>query len=331
MAAGQYPPTTPERPREPTGSEPWFIPADEPGGPPPYRGQVSWYVPALGRLMMLGAACALVLAVVVGVYTGAATASRTTTRTLTVTGTPSLAISGALGNVIVQPGPPGEITVRATAHARAFSHGLAERDLDRLGVDVSQSGDAVTIGGRQGTPWSAWVRDQGMDLVIEAPPAANLQVNLPAGNVRVQDITGVVRVDLSAGSLRLDDVTLGDGSSLHLNGGSVRFTGALAPGASANVLVNAGSVQLWLPTDTAAHLDAATDAGNIQITGWPTDVVERNSGATVATPQSASPTGRPIALVRHDPGATATGDLGPNPRGTLTVRANTGSVSLWAR
>lgn len=306
MTAGQYPPTAPDRPREPTGSEPWFIPADTPGDPIPPRGRVSWYVPVLGRFMMLGAACVLVAAVVGGVFSGAATAERTTTRTLTVTGTPSLSISGVLGDVRVQPGPPGQITVRATAHARALSHGLAERDLDRLGVDIGQNGDAVTIGGRQGAPWSAWVRDQGLDLVVEAPPTTNLQADLPAGDVRVQGLTGVVRVDLTAGSLRLDDVTLGDGSTLHLNAGSVRFTGALASGASADVRVNAGSIRMWLPDDTATHLDAATDAGSIQITGWPIDPVQRDANATAA------------------------GDLGPNPRGTLTMRANTGSISLWS-
>ncbi|HEX5503582.1 MAG TPA: DUF4097 family beta strand repeat-containing protein [Thermomicrobiales bacterium] len=306
MTAGQYPPPTPERLREPTGSEPWFIPADTPGDPVPPRGRVSWYVPVLGRFLMLGAAVALLAAVVAGVFSAAPTAERTTTRTLTVTGTPSLSISGLLGNVVVQPGPPGQITVRATAHARALSHGLAERDLDRLGVDIGQNGDAVTIGGRQGAPWSAWVRDQGLDLVIEAPPTTNLQADLPAADLRVQGLSGVVRLDMTAGSVRLDDVTLGDGSSLHLNGGSVRFTGALAPGASADVRANAGSIRMWLPADTAAHLDASTDAGSIQITGWPIDPVQ------------------------HDASATATGDLGPNPRGTLTVRADAGSINLWA-
>jgi hypothetical protein len=101
-------------------------------------------------------------------------------------------------------------------------------------------------------------------------------------------------------------VTFAGTSRLHAGAGNIAINGAIASGASVDVLVGAGNARLTLPSDTPAHLTAATGVGNLTITGWVIPV----SG-----------------IVSH----SASGDLGGNPSSTLTIQVGTGNLTLMSR
>jgi len=109
---------------------------------------------------------------------------------------------------------------------------------------------------------------------------------------------------VNAGNLEMRGVTLASGSELTCNAGNLVIAAALATGASADLRVNAGNARLRLPTGTAAYLDARTHAGSIDVSGFPVQVTRRFAQAT------------------------ASGALGPEPQGTLTVRVDAGNVTL---
>ena len=73
-----------------------------------------------------------------------------------------------------------------------------------------------------------------------------------------------------------------------------------------DILTGAGNVTLTLPADTPAHLTASTGVGNLTISGWQIPVT-----GTI--------------------GHSASGDLGGNPTGTLTIQVGTGNIELMSR
>jgi hypothetical protein len=101
---------------------------------------------------------------------------------------------------------------------------------------------------------------------------------------------------------------LADGSLIDVTAGNLTLDAplALSAGGSLTVTASAGNVDLTLPANTAAHLDASVSFGNITIAGWS------------------------IPVTRSGAGATATGDMGASPSGTLTIRVTAGNISLSA-
>ena len=71
--------------------------------------------------------------------------STTTTKTFVVKGRPSLVISDAAGNVILQQGDGNQVMVQVTKHAWGISDAVAKGVLNSTVVDVSQNGNTITV------------------------------------------------------------------------------------------------------------------------------------------------------------------------------------------
>ncbi len=265
--------------------------------------------------------------------------SETIDRVFAVAGVPTLDVTNAAGKVTINVGAGDAIHLEATK--RAGSQGA----LDALAVEFDQQGDTVTVKSHVEKGWFGLnFNERHVDFVITVPQATNVNARLSAGNLQIasvkgkfdcdlsagglemQDITGILRlksnagsatidrfggmIDLqnSAGAVRLRDAVLTHDSQMRVNAGGLIFDGALVPGASLSVESSAGKIELYLPSDTSAHLDAATTAGKILIDGWPI-AVQRGLG----------------------PMATASGDLNESPEGTIRLRSTAGSISVVAK
>jgi Putative adhesin len=75
--------------------------------------------------------------------------------------------------------------------------------------------------------------------------------------------------------------------------------------ASVDISVSPGDVNLQLPADTAAQLDAHTNLGAIHISGWPMQTTRINSL-----------------------GEDAEGPLGAQPAGAIHVRVDSGDITV---
>ncbi len=231
-----------------------------------------------------------------------ATASET--REYTVSGVPTVRVRDPMGVIAITPGTAERVEVRITRRVHG-SLRVTDDDLRSMAVDIAQDGDTITV--------VATVEQQhvlskrySIDMDITVPPAANLDLRLAAGNLRIRGIQGILEAHVSAGNLEGDGVTLAGESRLTINAGNVTLRGALVSGASLDTHVNAGQVKLTLPRDTPASIDAITQVGSISVSGWSVDQSRQ--------------------LTRQ----TATGVLGRSPTGSVRVRVDTGTIHLAA-
>ena len=302
------PPVLPREDEERHGRE---IPAY--GGAPRERHRPPSYVRWIAGLLIvfvaLALACGGISAVLAAIAFNSTPASATVDKTFSVTGVPTLVIDSAAGTVHINPGTDGQITVHATKRVRALTHSQAQSALDAITILATQSGNQVNIqeGNTDVGGWffNGFQRVQ-IDLTVTAPANTNLNVTEDAGTLAASGFTGKLTTHVNAGSATLSSMTMAKGSSLNVNAGSLTLDGALQSGASLFVEVNAGSADVTLPQDTSAHLDATASAGSLDVNGW--NIAENHDAATT----------------------TASGDLNPNPTGTITIRVNAGSASLNA-
>jgi hypothetical protein len=218
---------------------------------------------------------------------------------------PKLVVTNPVGEVLVVPGDANEISIQVIKEARSGSDEEAQRALDEISVTATQTGETINVVVRLDKHPFVHAQ-QTVRLLVTVPSRTNLQIEVSAGRLRVDGITGTLISRVAAGKARFHQVTLAEQSRLRVDTGKVELDGALAPGASLDVLVHTGAVALTLPATTAAHFDATTSVGSILVSGWP------------------------VSVRRHLVGATAAGDLGAAPESALAVKVNVGSLSLSA-
>ncbi|HEY7983595.1 MAG TPA: DUF4097 family beta strand repeat-containing protein, partial [Ktedonobacterales bacterium] len=193
-------------------------------------------------------------------------------------------------------------------------------------VTATQDGNSVIIEEtRQPQDFTLGFLWQNVSIDLTVPRTTNLTATLNAGSLTADDLQGAAVVTANAGSIEFNNAQLSN-ASLHSNAGSITLTqvalsgnahvtanagsielqGTLAPHTTLAVGANAGSVSLTLPAATSAHLEATTNAGSISIEGWP------------------------IAVQRDLARSFASGDLVPNPTGSITIHNNAGSVTVSA-
>lgn len=303
------PPVLPREDEERRGRE---IPAYGGGAPrerhrPP--SYVRWIAGLLIVFVALALACGGISAVLAAIAFNSTPASATVDKTFSVTGVPTLVIDSGAGSVHINPGTDGQITVHATKRVRALTHSQAQSALDAITISATQSGNQVNIQ-EDNTDAGGWFfngfQRAQIDLTVTAPANTNLNVTENAGTLAASGFTGQLTTRVNAGSATLSSMSMAKGSSLRANAGSLTVDGALQSGASLFMEVNAGSADVTLPQNTSAHLDATASAGSLDVNGW-------------------------NIAVNHDAAnTTASGDLNPNPTGTITIRVNAGSASLNA-
>ena len=328
--AGAYSPGA-NQPREhraydgpaPFGSR--MMPNDYPPGYPPYapyqpekpRTRTPLWVKLIGGCLIAGVLVTVILACTIAATAGSVVAlfnstpvSATTSQTFAVAGVPTVRIHNSAGNIHVVRGGAGAAVVQATKYVRGLSSSDAQTELRQITVTTTQSGDTLNIQVNEpsiGPGIHLWGTDQHVDLTITVPAQANIAADLNAGNVDVTDIAGTIGVQNDAGNLSLNHVTLAGSSFATDNAGNIDVTGVLQPGASFEARTNAGNVTARLPRATSAHLTASTTAGSVSVDSvWPVNVSRQ---------------------VAH---ASASGDLTPNPSGTLVLETNAGNVTLDA-
>src|SRR5262249_40757868 len=141
-----------------------------------------------------------------------------------------------------------------------------EADLERVQVEVRQSGSTILVNAGRLEAWKL-TKQYTIDLEITTPVATNVALTLNAGNTHLTGITGAVRATVNAGNLETEDVTFADGPQFVVNAGNLTLRGGLVPRSSLDAEVNAGNARLTLPANTPVSLDARTTAGSIQVSG----------------------------------------------------------------
>jgi hypothetical protein len=300
-------------PMTPPGMPPRYLPYPYAyGNRPPVERRASrgWLIAGIVALVLFALFVALIIGtIVLAVNVAGPTYSSSATHTFMVTGTPIVSVYDTAGSVTVRTGNVEQVVVQIVKHVRTLDSNGAQRALDATAVTTMQSGNAVTVDGHFATRWQdgSWY-SRTVDMTLTVPARTDATLHVAAGSINVADVSGALTVEANAGTVTANNVTLANGSGVTANAGAISLAGAIAPNADVRIVDNAGSVTLRLPADTPARLDASVSVGSISVSGWPIAVSRPN---TV--------------------GATATGDLGVNPTGTLHVDVNAGNLSLSAQ
>jgi DUF4097 and DUF4098 domain-containing protein YvlB len=278
---------------------------------PPRRRGARWFVWLIGCMLAVLVIALLACALVGGLLMGIAiklanqvSATATSTQSFTVSDTPSLDIHNPSGRVQIQQGASDSVSVEITRTARDASQSAARADLEKIVVETTQLGNQITV--TSDFPDAGFFAgSSSVNLLITVPPNANITADVTAGDVQVSGVSGLMEITGGAGDVTLQDVAPADGSRIQMASGSVTLAGAIVANTAIDISVSTGDVNLQLPTETAARLDARTNNGDIHISGWPIQPSRMNNV-----------------------GAVANGTLGAQAAGTIRIRVDTGDITV---
>jgi Putative adhesin len=344
-----YPPAPGYSPYPYAGPQAYGGDRGYPAGPRERR-RISAWVPLAGgcliALAALMALCAAGAGVLAAVSIGSTPASDTITKSFAVSGTPAVIVRSDAGSVHVVTGAGGAVVVTLDREVRSISRDAARRSLESIQLTTSQDGDTVNVSLHMSELSGFPDFRRRVELTVTVPAAANIDANLGAGNLDITGVSGTLTSDVGAGNLHLsdlilkgtatvsvsagdltvdhvsgalaarvdfghltlNDVSLADTSTLRMSAGDIEVSGTLPSGASLDIVDHTGNVTLALPRETSARLDATSNAGNVTVDpAWP------------------------VAVSRAASNASATGNLGTNPTGSVTIHVDAGNITLDAR
>jgi len=281
---------------------------------------VGWMMMLFGLVVLLG-----------GVFgglnmRGADAISSPPPQVLQVSANPKVHIESGLGDVLIVPNLNGnQVEVSYTVKVHQFSRGLAEAALAQQAPEISQNGpDSVNIRMLDGTPFGDdpvnWATQRRVSLVVKLPVNATLDLDVSAGAVTVDGLTGKLNAQVNAGGLQLTNVKLADGSSFKVNAGGLSFDGELQPDASITVEVHAGGAGLVLPPTTNARLEAQATSGGIDAPGWPANLQETRTHGTTTVAGSLQLNATPKSVIKVQ---VTAGGVSISPRSTESGPART--------
>jgi hypothetical protein len=210
-------------------------------------------------------------------------------------------ISNDIGTIHVRAGGTGsDVTIQVTKHTALLT------DVNATDVRSTQNRthNTMTVDVVRLTTINLFT-SPSVAIDATVPGAANLHLQANTGGIDVTGISGQLSLRSDTGTLAATQGVLAAGSQLSTNTGTVTFDGAIGPQGSYQFVTNTGSVNVTLPATPAFHVDVSTNTGSV----W---------------------TDFPGLMVQH-PSLTSSemhADVGSMPQATLTLRTNTGSVSL---
>jgi Putative adhesin len=244
----------------------------------------------MGWIGMAGAGLA-----VMGLASPAEARADEVTKTFTVTGHARVQVTTDDGAVRVSTGDVKQVEIRVE-----YTGYKLDRDLR---VTTSQNGDSVEVTAKTGSDWGMHfgVGHRSLRVEVHMPKDADLDVNTGDGSVEADSINGNLNVRTGDGHITVQgakgniqlrtgdghiegngldgraDITTGDGhvniegrfDSLNIRTGDGSVTARAGKGSTVaapwNIHTGDGSVDLELPGEMQANLDASTHDGRISL------------------------------------------------------------------
>lgn len=218
------------------------------------------------------------------------TASHSDTFTVAEDTTLTLEVDNRVGSITVERGNEAQVVVEYKKTAYGFSRSAAQKELDRITVDVDQPTDSRLVvavdTGRDEDSWFA--RASSVDLTIRVPEHVTLDL------------------ENNVGSIHINGVTV-HALSVVNNTGEITFNGELAQGVTDPPLrleTNVGSLQVRLPRGANLEIDARSDVGSVTVCN-DFDHISRNnttSDSVGGHTQATLGSGGPVMTLQVDVG-----------------------------
>jgi hypothetical protein len=150
---------------------------------------------------------------------GDITAEKTESAELAVDGAPAVDISHFAGTITVREGDPGRVAVNVLKQSRLANEAEAQAQLDEVVLILEESGDGVRVEVRG---------PEGVSDLSEVAFTAELELSVPPGSD--------LNVELGAGEITLEQ----PGGDVVANNGAGEITVVLPADASFNLIVDGG-------------------------------------------------------------------------------------------
>ena len=219
----------------------------------------------------------------------------------------AVAIHARAANLVVLPGPDGQVSVSDAVSVRSPTQSLARQALDRFTrsrLAATSAGVSVDIPGED---FAVFAFNFHRTETVRIPAGAALTVDGTAVAADIRGLTGQLNVAVTSGAIRLRGVTVNAADSVTTTAGAIDFEGSLA-GGSLDIETQSGGINVSLPAGTNASYDVAT-----------------SSGAILVAPEH----GRPY--VSAGANNSATGIFGDGTGAALRLRATSGGISVRVR
>ena len=176
--------------------------------------------------------------------------------------------TGPNGSISVEEWDGRDVRILARVAAQARTEAAARDAFEQISLQVG-TGGFDTEGPRsvRSGSWSVSVR-------VQVPQGTDLTLSTTNGSIKVAGVSGPVTGRTTNGSITATD--LRDRANLRTTNGSIQahFDGPLTPGGEIRLRTTNGGVDLTLPRDVSARLEATTTNGSIS-TDFPITVQGR--------------------------------------------------------
>ncbi len=231
------------------------------------KSATTWIVVAIVLVGLCAcAAVAVAVAAAVPVSWAASEQSETEWERVAVEGPVALVVDDLVGDVNIQAGQDGELTVAATKKVRALSRRDRQQLMAEVQVRVTQQGNQVLV--QVETPaWGrGWPekRSARVNLEIRVPRQTSVTLRTEVGAVRLQGLEGEFDVSSGVGDLDLVDVVAVGKLAARSGVGDVTFRGALPADGEFELGTDVGRVSARVPEGASFYVDARTEVGQIR-------------------------------------------------------------------
>ncbi|HQW02806.1 MAG TPA: hypothetical protein PLR30_10035, partial [Saprospiraceae bacterium] len=146
-----------------------------------------------------------------------------------------LSVDNRYGKIDIAIGESNQIKMEVVIKVRAGSDKKAQESLDRISIDISQSGNRVSASTSVSSTsgWSSWFDSGNVEMEINynilVPADIFLELRQKYGSIFVETTNRDLRIDLSYGDLRLGDINAklslemaySDGNMSRINNGEL--------------------------------------------------------------------------------------------------------------
>ena len=174
----------------------------------------------------------------------------------------SLRVVNPVGDVTIEAGTEGVVTVSARRQVRAPLNVGARDLLDDIRVDVVARGGQAFV--EVTLPEDTRLRSASVDLRLAVPAGIDLDVDNRVGQTHLFGTRGNLQVRGGVGDVVLGDVTVPESCDVQNDVGAIRFQGRLPEGAGqVRLRTGVGEVEVAVPEGSAFALDAETGVGDV--------------------------------------------------------------------
>lgn len=199
-------------------------------------------------------------------------AQDTWTRTYTLAANGRLELINVNGRITAEPATDDKVTVEGRRTAKGSTDEAAEENLAKLEIREEVSGERVRVESRP--PRMRGFGGHEIEWIIKVPKGIVVDLRTVNGGVRLNGLSGEVHAKTTNGGVKGTDLTATILEASSVNGGIEIDLAALDANGSIDIETVNGGVQLGLPSDSRATINARAVNGGVQVNGL--DVEKQN-------------------------------------------------------